>query len=90
MNKYLIFVILITTPANAVSLLVQTEGGTVSIVKDLDAKTCKIAACRLKLKTYCASVKCDENGELKINEPTGSYSTCSIDKSYPILIECLE
>jgi hypothetical protein len=77
-------------PAEATSLLVQTEGGSVSIVKELDARTCKIAKCELDKQTTCFPTKCDSEGNLQYVDPTRSSCDMAGSSWRPKLVECLE
>lgn len=88
--KFVLVLFLMATPVSAESLLVQTENGTVSVVKDLDAKTCKQMACRLRLQTSCFPAACDEDGNTVYGTTIGNSCMRSVQGSDPKLVECLK
>ncbi len=83
---------LTTTNAIGDTLLVQTQGGKVSIIHDLSARECKIAACRLKQEMTCFPQTCDDDGNLHDLRTNPGSSTCMMNgsESRPTLVECLK
>lgn len=71
------------------TLFVLAESGQVSIVKDLDDKTCKIMACKLRQLQSCLPSKCDEEGNF-IYTNTGNACSMHISKWMPRQIECIK
>lgn len=72
------------------SLLVVTESGAVSLIKDLDQLTCKKLACELGRQRICFPSKCDDKGNtIRLEYPS---NTCilSKDDARPKTIQCLD
>jgi hypothetical protein len=88
--RTIILAIALASPAYAETLLVVTEGGTVSVVRDLDARTCKIAACKMRQQATCFPVQCDEGGNLIW--PTAPSSLCMsyLSPGRPKTVECIK
>jgi hypothetical protein len=82
--------LLFGTPVNAETLLVQSHNGTLSVIRDLDAKTCQQIICRLRLQTTCFPSRCTEDGELIQLNP--SLKTCArvTTGNEPEMMECLK
>lgn len=75
------------------ALLVQTYNGTVSVVKDLDPRTCKIAACHLQMRATCLLSTCDDEGnQIYPSHQPGQQLGCSFNMSAstPVRVECIE
>jgi hypothetical protein len=89
--KWLVVVgFLLTVPANASSLLVQTENGTVSVVPNLTSRECKKLLCQFQIRMTCFPQNCDDDGN--IVELPNATNTCGsfVRGSDPKLVKCLD